>query len=313
MERMATDDIPAFIGGREGEGRRALITGLRGFTGYYMAQELTAAGYRVYGTVMPGEELGPDVHPVDLCDREAVGRMVDEVQPDVVAHLAGIAFVAHADSELIYRVNVVGTRNLLEALAAGKHRPTSVLLASSANIYGNASVPVIDENVPPSPANDYAVSKLSMEYMARLWMDKLPITIARPFNYTGVGQTENFLLPKIVSHFRRDEKRIELGNLAIARDFSDVRMVARAYRRLMAVAPAGEAFNVCSGASHSLANLIDMMSEIAGYHIDVHVNPAFVRANDVLTLSGSNSKLTAVIGQLDPTPLSETLRWMYQA
>ena len=313
MERMATDDIPAFIGGREGEGRRALITGLRGFTGRYLAQELTNAGYRVIGTVMPGEETGPDIHPVDLLDREAVQRMVDEVQPDVVAHLAGIAFVAHTNAELIYRVNVVGTRNLLEALANGQHRPTSVLLASSANIYGNASVPVIDENVPPAPANDYAVSKLAMEYMARLWMDKLPITIARPFNYTGVGQTENFLLPKIVSHFRRNEKRIELGNLAIARDFSDVRMVARAYRRLLAVAPGGEAFNVCSGSSHSLANLIDMMSEIAGYHIDVQVNPAFVRANDVLTLSGSNSKLTAVIGQLDPTPLSETLRWMYLA
>ncbi len=313
MERVATDDIPAFIGGREGEGRRALITGLRGFTGHYLAQELSSAGYRVYGTVMPGEETGPDIHPVDLLDRDAVQRVIDEVQPDVVAHLAGIAFVAHSNAELIYRVNVVGTRNLLEALANGQHRPTSVLLASSANIYGNASVPVIDENVAPSPANDYAVSKLAMEYMARLWMDKLPIVIARPFNYTGIGQAENFLLPKIVSHFRRNEKRIELGNLAIARDFSDVRMVARAYRRLLAVAPGGEAFNVCSGASHSLANLIDMMSEIAGYHIDVQVNPAFVRANDVLTLAGSNSKLTAVIGQLEPTPLSETLRWMYLA
>ncbi|MGH8852881.1 MAG: GDP-mannose 4,6-dehydratase [Telluria sp.] len=313
MERVATGDIPAFIGGREGEGRRALITGLRGFTGYYMAQELTVAGYRVYGTVMPGDETGPDIYPVDLCDREAVARMVDEVQPDVVAHLAGIAFVAHTNAELMYRVNVVGTRNLLEALAAGQHRPTSVLLASSANIYGNASVPVIDENVAPAPANDYAVSKLAMEYMARLWMDKLPITIVRPFNYTGIGQAENFLLPKIVSHFRRAERRIELGNLAIARDFSDVRMVARAYRRLLAVAPSGEAFNVCSGASHSLGNLIDMMGEIAGYHIDVQVNPAFVRANDVLTLSGSNNKLSAVIGQLEPTPLSETLRWMYQA
>ncbi|MEH6437001.1 GDP-mannose 4,6-dehydratase [Massilia sp. DD77] len=310
---MATDDIPVFLGGREGEGRRALITGLRGFTGHYLAQELSAAGYRVYGTVMPGEELGPDIHPVDLLDRAAVADMVERVQPDVVAHLAGIAFVAHSNAELIYRVNVVGTRNLLEALSAGGHRPTSVLLASSANIYGNASVPVIDENVPPAPANDYAVSKLAMEYMARLWMDKLPITIARPFNYTGVGQAENFLLPKIVSHFRRNERRIELGNLAIARDFSDVRMVARSYRRLLAVAPAGEAFNVCSGSSHSLADLIRMMSDIAGYHIDVQVNPAFVRANDVLQLSGSNSKLTAVVGHLDPTPLCDTLRWMYEA
>ena len=310
MERMATDDIPAFIGGREGEGRRALITGLRGFTGYYLARELTAAGYRVYGTVLPGEELGPDIFAVDLCDREAVARMVDAVQPDVVAHLAGIAFVAHTDTELIYRVNVVGTRNLLEALAAGKHRPTSVLLASSANIYGNASVPVIDENVPPSPANDYAVSKLAMEYMARLWMDRLPIVIARPFNYTGRGQGENFLLPKIVAHFRRKAPQIELGNLAIARDFSDVRMVAYSYRRLLAAAPAGEAFNICSGRSHSLSGVLDMMAEIAGYRIEVRVNPAFVRANDVLTLTGDNTKLASVIGPIPTRPLSETLRWM---
>jgi len=319
MTRLATDDVSALApraAGREGEGRRALITGLRGFTGHYLAQELTAAGYRVFGTAMPGDALGPDtrdVFAVDLCDRDAVAAMVAEARPDVVAHLAGIAFVGHANVEAIYRVNVVGTRNLLEALAAGDHRPSSVLLASSANIYGNADVPVIDESVPPAPANDYAVSKLAMEYMARLWMDKLPITIARPFNYTGVGQAENFLLPKIVNHFRRNEKRIELGNLAIARDFSDVRMVARSYRRLLAAAPAGEAFNVCSGTPHSLSSVIETMGEIAGYRIDVHVNPAFVRANDVLQLTGSNRKLAAAIGELAPTPLHETLDWMYRA
>lgn len=320
MTRQATDDVSALAAratGREGEGRRALITGLRGFTGHYLAQELTAAGYRVFGTAMPGDELGPDTHSdifaVDLCDRDAVAAMVAEVKPDVVAHLAGIAFVGHANVEAIYRVNVVGTRNLLEALAAGQHRPSSVLLASSANIYGNANVAVIDENVAPAPANDYAVSKLAMEYMARLWMDKLPITIARPFNYTGVGQAENFLLPKIVNHFRRNEKRIELGNLAIARDFSDVRMVARSYRRLLAVAPAGDTFNVCSSVPYSLASVIETMGEIAGYRIEVQVNPAFVRANDVLELTGSNRKLAAAIGELAPTPLHETLDWMYRA
>jgi nucleoside-diphosphate-sugar epimerase len=312
MNRMATQEVPA-LAEREGEGRRALITGLRGFTGYYMARELAAAGYRVFGTVMPGEELGPDIFAVDLCDRAAVAKVVEEVQPDVVAHLAGIAFVAHVNAEQIYRVNVVGTRNLLEALADAHHKASSVLLASSANIYGNAEVPVIDEGVPAAPANDYAVSKLAMEHMARLWMDRLPITIARPFNYTGLGQTENFLLPKIVAHFRKHAPRIELGNLAIARDFSDVRMVARSYRRLLAAAPAGEAFNVCSGQSHSLASLIDMMADIAGYRIDVQVNPAFVRANDVLTLVGSNAKLRAVIGEVEQTPLAGTLRWMYEA
>jgi GDP-6-deoxy-D-talose 4-dehydrogenase len=313
MNRMVTEDLARAAGPREGEGKRALVTGLRGFTGYYMARELTAAGYQVYGTVLPGHETGPDIHTVDLLDRAALADVVERVRPDVVAHLAAIAFVAHNDADKIYRVNVTGTRNLLEALAKASHRPSSVLLASSANIYGNADVAVIDEDVPPAPANDYAVSKLAMEYMARLWMDKLPIVIARPFNYTGVGQGDNFLLPKIVSHFRKGAHHIELGNLAIARDFSDVRMVARSYRRLLAAAPAGEAFNVCSGRSHSLESLIDIMSDIAGYRIEVHVNPAFVRANDVLTLTGSNAKLASVIGPVEPTPLVDTLRWMYEA
>lgn len=310
---MASDGLPALALNGEGVGKRALITGLRGFTGHYLAQELTAAGYRVFGTALRGEAGGPDIFTVDMCDRDAVINLIEQVQPDVVAHLAGIAFVAHANVDLIYRVNIVGTRNLLEALAAGQHRPSAVLLASSANIYGNAGVAVIDETVPPAPANDYAVSKLAMENMARLWTDKLPIIIARPFNYTGVGQTDNFLLPKIVAHFRKSAREIELGNLAIARDFSDVRMVATSYRRLLSVAPAGQTFNVCTGQAHSLASVIGVMSAIAGYDIDVRVNPAFVRANDVLTLVGSNAKLASVIGDVAPTPLADTLRWMYLA
>jgi nucleoside-diphosphate-sugar epimerase len=313
MNRMVTEELIRLTEPREGEGKRALITGLRGFTGYYVARELSEAGYHVHGTVLPGEPTGPDIFAVDLLDRAAVAAAIEQVRPDVVVHLAAIAFVAHNDADQMYRVNVVGTRNLLEALAAGSHKPSSVLLASSANIYGNADVAVIDENVAPNPANDYAVSKLAMEAMARLWMDKLPITIARPFNYTGVGQTENFLLPKIVSHFRKEARRLELGNLAIARDFSDVRMVAKCYRHLLAAAPAGQAFNVCSGQPHTLESLIDMMSEIAGYRIEVHVNPAFVRANEVLTLTGSNARLAGVIGRIEPTPLLDTLRWMYSA
>ena len=297
----------------ERQGKRALITGLRGFTGYYMARELAAAGYRVFGTVLPGEACGPDIFEVDLCESAAVVAAVGQVQPDVVVHLAGIAFVAHADAGMMYRVNVVGTRNLLEALAGVPHKASAVLLASSANIYGNADIVRIDENVAPAPANDYAVSKLAMEYMARLWMDKLPVIIARPFNYSGRGQAENFLIAKIVSHFRRGERKIELGNLAIARDFSDVRVVAATYRRLLAASPAGEAFNICSGQSHSIAEVIGMMEHIAGYRIAVSVNPAFVRANDVLTLAGNNDKLARAIGPLEPIPLADTLRWMFEA
>jgi nucleoside-diphosphate-sugar epimerase len=298
----------------EGAGKRALITGLSGFTGHYVAQELRAAGYQVFGTITPGHTPGDGEYAVDLNDRAGLAAVVQEVQPDVVAHLAAIAFVAHGDVEQIYRVNVVGTRNLLEALAAAEKKPSAVLLASSANIYGNTDVGVIHEDVPAAPANDYAVSKLSMEYMARLWQDKLPLIIVRPFNYTGVGQHENFLLPKIVAHFRRQATDIELGNLHVWRDFSDVRMVAASYRKLLAAPAAiGQAINICSGHAYSLGEALDMMADIAGYQIKVHVNPAFVRANEVVRLVGDNRRLIAATGPLSTVPLADTLRWMYSA
>ena len=301
--------------GMEGAGKRALVTGLSGFTGRYVEQELRAAGYEVYGTITPGHTPGERQFAVDLNDRAGLADVVAQVRPDVVAHLAAIAFVGHGDVEQIYRVNVAGTRNLLEALAAAEHKPSAVLLASSANIYGNTDAGVIGEDVPPAPANDYAVSKLAMEYMARLWQDKLPLIVVRPFNYTGVGQHENFLLPKIVSHFRRRAADIELGNLHVWRDFSDVRMVAHSYRRLLAAGSsvAGQAFNICSGHAYSLGEALAMMADIAGYQINVHVNPAFVRANEVVRLVGDNRRLLAAIGPLDTVPLADTLRWMYSA
>jgi nucleoside-diphosphate-sugar epimerase len=308
----------------EGTGKRALITGMAGFTGRYVAGQLRAAGYQVTGLGAPGEAAsadlaGADLHAVDLNDRAGLAAVVQQVQPDVVVHLAAIAFVGHGDVEQIYRVNVAGTRNLLEALAGLKRKPAAVLLASSANIYGNTDVGMIgaiDENVPAAPANDYAVSKLAMEYMARLWQDRLPIIVVRPFNYTGVGQHENFLLPKIVAHFRRNATDIELGNLHVWRDFSDVRTVAASYRRLLAApaaATAGRAFNICSGQAYSLGEVLDLMADIAGYRIDVHVNPAFVRANEVVRLVGDNRRLAGVIGAPEPVALADTLRWMYQA
>lgn len=300
--------------GAEGAGKRAFITGLSGFTGRYVERELRAAGYEVFGTVSPGATPGAGQFAVDLNDRDGLAAVVRQVAPDVVAHLAAIAFVGHGDIEQLYRVNVAGTRNLLEALAALPAKPSAVLLASSANIYGNTDVGVIGEDVPAAPANDYAVSKLAMEYMARLWRDKLPLIVVRPFNYTGVGQHENFLLPKIVAHFRRRAADIELGNLHVWRDFSDVRMVARSYRRLLAAPAAlGGTFNICSGQAWSLGEALAMMGDIAGYQINVHVNPAFVRANEVVRLVGDHSRLAGVVGALAPVPLADTLRWMYQA
>ena len=293
----------------EDERPRALITGHDGFTGRYVAGELETAGYRVIGLSHSARQ-GDDSIIADILDLDTLRTAVAQARPDVVVHLAAISFVAHGDAEALYRVNVVGTRNLLEALVDSGHPPRVVILASSANIYGNATVEPISEDTRPAPANDYAVSKLAMEHMARLWMDRLPIVITRPFNYTGVGQGEQFLIPKIVSHFRRREPEIALGNIHVWRDFSDVRDVARTYSDLVAAAPAGEVFNICSGEAHSLEDVLKMMADIAAYHVKVRIEPAFVRSSEVMRLVGDNRRLLAVsVGRR--TPFRETLNWMY--
>ena len=289
---------------------RALITGLRGFTGEYLARELSASGYEIYGTAYGDEALGPGVFYVDLCDPIALQEVVNQVKPDIVALLAAISFVGHGNVEDIYRINVVGTRNLLSALSKLAVTPRSVLIASSANIYGNATPGMIAETASPLPANDYAVSKLAMEHVARLWMDKLPIFITRPFNYTGVGQVNQFLLPKIISHFKRKATHIELGNLDVARDFSDVRNIARAYSALLQKAPAGETYNICTGNPTTLREVIQMVEHLAGYEIEVRVNPDFVRANEVRVLVGNPDKLRSCIGDLPVIALPQTLQWM---
>lgn len=292
--------------------KRALITGINGFTGRYVADELTNAGFSVYGTGAVGLD-SPQYFQVDLLDKQGLSDVVREVQPAVVVHLAGIAFVGHGAADDFYRVNLIGTRNLLEALALHAKSLDAILLASSANIYGNSTEGMLAENLPPNPANDYGVSKLAMEYMAKLWVNTLPLFIVRPFNYTGVGQTEDFLLPKIVAHFRNHAPFIELGNLDIWRDFSDVRVVAKLYRRLLEVKPLGQAINVCSGETHSLREVLAKAEIISGHKIDVRVNPAFVRTNEVKNLCGDVTRLRSLIGEWDAPPLEETLRWMLTA
>ncbi|MEQ1517345.1 MAG: GDP-mannose 4,6-dehydratase [Usitatibacteraceae bacterium] len=292
----------------------AFITGIGGFTGRYLAAELRAAGFDVTGTELPGRDsVAFNTYQCDLCDRSATMAVLAEAKPDVIVHLAGIAFVGHGDVDAIYRTNVVGTRNLLEAISACGHKPRTILLASSSTVYGNSSADCLDEATPPAPANDYAVSKLAMEYMAKLWLDRLSINFVRPFNYTGVGQSTQFLLPKIVDHFRRRAPVIELGNLDVIRDFSDVRAVVRHYRQLIEVSQYGEIFNLCSGTGHSLQEVISILRKLSGHNLEVVVNPAFVRTNEVKRLIGSPAKLEATIGRLNAYPIQDTLRWMLAA
>ncbi len=229
---------------------------MSGFTGVHLANELRLAGYDVFGTVVRGAESSDALFACDLTVPTDVQWVVEAVGPDYVVHLAALSFVIHADQEAFYRVNLFGTLNLLEAIRRAGVAPRKVLIASSANVYGNPGVEGIDETVCPQPVNHYAASKLAMEHMAATWFDRLPIVITRPFNYTGPGQDLKFLIPKIVSHFVRRESRIDLGNLDVEREFSDVRLVCRNYRLLLESAAAGEIFNVCSGRAYSLRYIL---------------------------------------------------------
>lgn len=278
--------------------KTALITGLDGFTGHYIESELTANGYKVIGLSS------------DLTDFDSVAEEISQVKPDAVVHLAGIAFVGHGNANAFYEVNLIGTRNLLEALAQHAPDVQSILLASSANIYGNRAEGILSEDTPPDPINDYAVSKLAMEQMAHLWTDRLPLFIVRPFNYTGVGQDKVFLIPKIVSHFKEKKNVIELGNLDVWREFGDVRAVAAAYRKLLEQCPVGKSINVCTGQTHSLREVVALCEKITGHNIEIRVNPEFVRANEVRELTGDNSQLVGYIGEWKTPVFEETLAWM---
>ncbi len=294
---------------------RTLVTGAAGFTGRYLTSLLCGLGHEVHGLVhhLPDEPVSDaaSLKCADLADRDAVLRVVQEVRPDHVVHLAAIAFVGHGDIDELYRANIVGTRQLLDVLAEADATPRSVILASSANIYGNARSGVLDETMAPAPANDYGVSKVAAEYVGGIYAERLPLITVRPFNYTGRGQAENFLIPKIIAHTRRRAPEIELGNLDVARDFSDVRTVVDAYARLLRAPEAiGGTYNICSGRAHTLQEILDLVADISGHRPMVRVNPAFVRADEVKTLSGSSAKLEAVIGELQGIELADTLRWM---
>ena len=285
-----------------------LLTGAAGFTGRYLRSALEASGYNVVSLQVDGP------NPCDLTNPAATESAVRDARPDAVVHLAALSFVRHDTPEEFYRVNVFGTLNLLQALSDLDRAPWRVLIASSGNVYGTPDIEVLDESVCPAPVNHYANSKLAMEHMVRSnWFNKLPIVITRPFNYTGPGQARHFVIPKIVQHFRDHATSIELGNLNVFRDFSDVEDVVAAYMALLQSDVHSEIVNICSGQGIALLDVIRIMNQLAGYEIDVRVNPELVRENEVPRLVGSSAKLRSLVKLPAPRPFAETLKRMYEA
>ena len=278
-----------------------LLTGADGFTGQHFVRAAAERGYRVF------------VLRSDLTDARDVLTELAAIPFDYVVHLAAISAVTHLNVQEIYSVNLFGTLNLLTAISAAQAQPKKILVASSANVYGNCSESPIDETVCPEPVNHYAMSKLAMEKMAMAQADELPLLFVRPFNYTGSGQDDRFVLPKIVAHYAGEAATIELGNTEVEREFNDVRTVCSVYLDLLERGDVGEIYNICSGRTHSLDEVIALLNELSGQQIQVKVNPKFLRSNELARLSGNPSKLEACIGTVSHPPLRQLLDWMLRA
>ena len=282
---------------------RLLLTGADGFTGVHLTQAASNAGFEVFPLRS------------DLSDAGTLFGEVAQIAPTHVIHLAGISAVTHQDQQELYKVNLFGTLNLLDALLKVKDPIQKIILASSANVYGNVITGghSISEDLCPVPVNQYAMSKLAMEYMALSYLDNLPIVFTRPFNYTGVGHDTRFVIPKIIEHFKKNASVIELGNMTVQREYNDVRNVCDIYLALLKNGQVGQVYNICSGRTSSLNQVMAKLEQLTGQTMEVRVNPNFVRKNEIEVLAGNPEKLESCIGAIHWRPLEDTLNWMLRS
>jgi GDP-4-dehydro-6-deoxy-D-mannose reductase len=241
---------------------------------------------------------------------------MEDVRPDAVYHLAAMTHVGDSwdDPSQVLRVNVLGTAEILAA-ARSLAAPARVLVVSSAEVYGvvTAEQLPLDEHTPTSPASPYAASKLAAEAVAlQAWRGySQPVTVVRPFNHIGPGQSPNFFVPalakRIVEARRAGAGSLPVGTLSTRRDFTDVRDVVRAYRMLMESGEPGGVYNVCSGRDVSMAEVAQDLLRLAGAALELVTDPTLVRPVDVPVLRGDAGRVHRATGWEPVIPLATTL------
>jgi len=312
----------------------ALITGYDGFVGPYLAEHLLARERRVFGTIYKGlRDIPPHpctekglqkrvaILPVDLVDYEDVCRIIDKVKAEEVYHLAGISHVPTSwDKPLhTFSTNVMGTLNLLEAVRQSG-RQVRVLVVSSAEVYGRPDPENLPtrESAPLRPDNPYAASKAALDILAFQW-SKYPgmhVVRVRPFSHTGPGQSPNFVCPGFASQMAAISRGlmppvIQVGDLSVRRDFTDVRDVVRAYRLVLEKGASGEVYNVCSGKSRSIRSILNTLKSFSDKRIRVETDPLKLRPSDVRITLGSSAMLIKATHWRPEIPFSRTLRDLY--
>ena len=304
---------------------KVLITGAGGFVAAHLVEYLRRDGgeVEIFGTARPQTSIsrgpGADItsFEADLNDPAAAERVVDEVRPDRIVHLAGQSSVHRSWIEpgATLRVNVLGLVNLLDAVRQRRLRP-DVLVVGSAEEYGMVDPREIPlrEVTPLRPSSPYAVSKVAQAALASLYgpAGGMKVVLTRTFPHTGPGRGDTFA----ESSFARQIAEIEsglrapvlsVGNLEAVRDYTDVRDVVRAYWALLDAGRAGEAYNVCSGRGRRIQEMLDVLLAHSRVRVKVEVDPRRLRPSDVPVLVGDPSKLRKDTGWVPQIPLEETL------
>lgn len=309
---------------------RVFITGATGFVGRHLTCLLREQGFPIAGTCFP-DEPGPDdreICRVDLRSAAHLSAVLERARPDWVFHLAAQSNVRRSweNRQETLETNVMGTSNLYEAVrrAAPSAR---FLFISSSDVYGilSGGERNFREDDPVQAVNPYAYSKIAGELLSRFYIqvEKLDIVTARSFPHTGPGQASDFVFSDWASQVARIEKGlaepvIRTGNLAVRRDYSDVRDVVRAYVLLLQKGRTGEVYNICSGRTVLLEEALDKLLSLAKLRVEVRQDPSKLRKTDIPFLGGDCSKLREETGWTGGIPLERTLRdllehWRAQA
>ena len=292
-----------------------LITGAAGFVGSHLIDFLQSnTGDIIYSSVLNEQEASTvrlekdKIKIADITNAKQVDALIEEVRPNVVYHLAAQSSVGNSWKipALTYSINIVGTTNLLESLKKYELQSTKVLLIGSAEQYGTIKpeeLPVTEEHA-LTAANPYSISKVTQEMLAKMYVKScgMDITMVRAFNHIGPGQNTNFVIPDWCSQIVKIEKGeqepiLKVGNISVKRDFTDVRDIVRAYYLLSQKGKAGEVYNVGTGKSLSLEDILNVMKELSVHDsVSVEIDPDKLRPADIPELIADVSKLKEATG-----------------
>jgi len=302
--------------------RIALITGIAGFTGYYLLKHLQEADPElvIFGIDISTPALVGNYKSIkaDLLDWTKLSDLICQAEPTYIFHLAGLNF--SDDPKLFYDINVIGTVNLLEAVRKNKDRidPKLLIVGSSAE-YGivNEDELPISEGNPLRPISHYGVSKVAQDLLGFKYFKTygLKVIRVRPFNLIGPGQSADFVCGALARQIVEVEKgakepEIRMGNLEPERDFIDVRDVVRAYLQLMSKGSYGEVYNIGSGKCYSIREVLEILLREADVEIAVKQDKTRMRQLDIPRQISNIGKVKTSTGWAPKISLQESLRDM---